>query len=117
MPTSGNSTRKDPRAPYTHCKPPKDCFTCKYSDCVAGLNKKTTREEQEFYTISGNRINMRGAKKMLAILVTAFASAALTAAVFGCLSAAKHSEDERRIRELEELLLKLEGRTDDEQEA
>ena len=54
---------------------------------------------------------------MLAILVTAFASAALTAAVFGCLSAAKHSEDERRIRELEELLLKLEDRTDDEQEA
>ena len=53
---------------------------------------------------------------MLAILVTAFASAALTAAVFGCLSAAKHSEDERRIRELEELL-KREERTDDEQEA
>ena len=54
---------------------------------------------------------------MLAILVTAFASAALTAAVFGCLSAAKHSEDEHRIRELEELLLKLEESTDDEQKA
>lgn len=53
---------------------------------------------------------------MLAILVTAFASAALTAAVFGCLSAAKHSEDERRIRELEELLLRKEH-ADDEQEA
>lgn len=63
MPTSGNSTHKGSRATYTHCKPPKDCFTCKYSDCVAGLNKKITREEQEFYTISGNRINMRGAKK------------------------------------------------------
>ena len=41
---------------------------------------------------------------MLAILVTAFASAALTAAVFGCLSASKHKEDEQTInRLLEEL--------------
>ena len=34
---------------------------------------------------------------MLAILVTAFASAALTAAVFGCLSASKYKEDEQQI--------------------
>lgn len=54
---------------------------------------------------------------MLAIIITAFASAALTASVFCCLSAAKHSEDERIIRELEELLLKLEESTDDEQKA
>jgi hypothetical protein len=45
---------------------------------------------------------------MLAIIITAFASAALTASVFCCLSAAKHYEDERRIRELEELLLRKE---------
>lgn len=37
---------------------------------------------------------------MLAILVTAFASAALTASVFGCLSAAKHKEDEQTIIQL-----------------
>lgn len=37
---------------------------------------------------------------MLAILVTAFASAALTAAVFGCLSASKHKEDEQKINML-----------------
>ncbi|MGN0618543.1 MAG: hypothetical protein ACI4J7_05940 [Ruminiclostridium sp.] len=37
---------------------------------------------------------------MLAIIITAFASAALTASVFGCLSANKHSEDERKIKQL-----------------
>ncbi|MGN0656576.1 MAG: hypothetical protein ACI4KR_07270 [Ruminiclostridium sp.] len=54
---------------------------------------------------------------MLAIIITAFASAALTASVFCCLSAAKHSEDERRIKELEELLLKRKEHVDDEQKA
>ena len=34
---------------------------------------------------------------MLAIIITAFASAALTASVFCCLSAAKHNEDEKKI--------------------
>ncbi|MGN0577938.1 MAG: hypothetical protein ACI4J4_04910 [Ruminiclostridium sp.] len=53
---------------------------------------------------------------MLAIIITAFASAALTASVFCCLSAAKHNEDERRIKELEELLLRKEH-ADDKQEA
>lgn len=56
MLTSSNSTRKGSRAPYTHCKPPKDCFTCKYSDCVAGINKRATKEETQFYAISGNRV-------------------------------------------------------------
>ena len=37
---------------------------------------------------------------MLAILVTAFATAALTASVFGCLSASKHKEDEQKINML-----------------
>lgn len=35
---------------------------------------------------------------MLAIIITAFASAALTASVFGCLSASKHKEDEQKIK-------------------
>ena len=34
---------------------------------------------------------------MLAIIITAFASAALTASVFGCLSASKHKEGEQKI--------------------
>lgn len=37
---------------------------------------------------------------MLAIIITAFASAALTASVFGCMSAAKHKEDEQTIIQL-----------------
>ena len=37
---------------------------------------------------------------MLAIIITAFASAALTASVFGCLSASKHKEDEQKIKQL-----------------
>lgn len=37
---------------------------------------------------------------MLAIIITAFATAALTASVFGCLSAAKHKEDEQTIIQL-----------------
>lgn len=37
---------------------------------------------------------------MLAIIITAFASAALTASVFCCLSAAKHNEDEQKIKQL-----------------
>lgn len=35
----------------TRCKPPQDCFFCKYPDCVAG-DKKPTTEEQIFYSAS-----------------------------------------------------------------
>lgn len=51
----GLKTRK------TRCKPPQDCFSCKYPDCVAGTQKRTTKEEKEYYKAS-QLIEKRGTK-------------------------------------------------------
>lgn len=31
------------------CKPPVDCFKCKYNDCIAGENRRPNAEETAFF--------------------------------------------------------------------
>lgn len=57
---TSNSARKGYKASRPRCNPPRDCFSCKHPDCIAGITMRTTEDEKKFYAISGNRVNMRG---------------------------------------------------------